>query len=71
MESAEQVSDFAAGMGLTKQMGGVAATDELVALCHIDRDSYVLDVGCDAGPTPATWQGGLAATLSGWISPTA
>lgn len=43
--------DFAAEVGLTKHIGGVAATDALVALCHIDQGSYVLDVGCGAGAT--------------------
>lgn len=43
--------DFAAEVGLTKHIGGVAATETLVALCHIDQDSYILDVGCGAGAT--------------------
>ncbi len=43
--------DFAAEVGLTKHIGGVAATEALVALCHIDQGSYVLDVGCGAGAT--------------------
>ncbi len=43
--------DFAAEVGLTKHIGGVAATEALVALCHIHRNSYVLDVGCGAGAT--------------------
>jgi ubiquinone/menaquinone biosynthesis C-methylase UbiE len=44
--------DFAAEVGLTKHLGGLAATEQLVALCHIDQDTYVLDVGCGAGVTP-------------------
>ena len=44
--------DFAAEVGLTKHIGGVEATDTLVELCRIDRDSYVLDVGCDVSATP-------------------
>ena len=51
MESTEQFFDFAAEVGLTKHLGGVASTDELVALCHIDDRSYVLDVGCGVGAT--------------------
>lgn len=43
--------DFAADVGLTKHIGGVAATEALVGLCHIDQGSYVLDVGCGAGAT--------------------
>lgn len=44
--------DFAAEVGLTKHIGGVEATDSLVELCHVGRDSYVLDVGCGVGATP-------------------
>ncbi len=43
--------DFAAEVGLTKHIGGVAATNALVELCHIGKDSYALDVGCGAGVT--------------------
>jgi ubiquinone/menaquinone biosynthesis C-methylase UbiE len=53
MESAEQFFDFAAEVGFTKHMGGLEATEELVELCHIGEGSYVLDVGCGAGATPA------------------
>jgi SAM-dependent methyltransferase len=38
--------------GVTKHLGGTAATDELVSLCQIDRDAYVLEVGCGTGLTP-------------------
>lgn len=44
--------DFAAEVGLTKHIGGRAATEMLVKLCHIDKGSYVLDVGCGVGVTP-------------------
>ena len=40
-------------LGTTKHMGGLAATRELVERCHISSASYVLDVGCGAGATPA------------------
>jgi arsenite methyltransferase len=53
MESAEQFFDFAAEVGFTKHMGSVHATEELVEMCHIEAGSYVLDVGCGAGATPA------------------
>jgi arsenite methyltransferase len=52
MEHGEHFFDFAAEVGLTKHLGGAGATEELVALCHIDAGSYVLDVGCGAGVTP-------------------
>ena len=44
--------DFAAEVGLTKHIGGVEATETLIKLCHIGRDSYMLDVGCGVGVTP-------------------
>ena len=37
--------------GVTKHMGGPEATDELAALCHVDQDKYVLEVGCGVGIT--------------------
>ncbi len=43
--------ELQASWGLTKHMGGLNATRELIELCHIDRDSYVLDVGCGVGIT--------------------
>ena len=54
MDSKPTFFDFAAEVGLTKHFGGTAATEELAALCHIGADSYVLDVGCGAGVTPAS-----------------
>ncbi len=53
MENVEHFFDFAAEVGLTKHLGGVEATEELVGLCHIEQGEYVLDVGCGAGVTPA------------------
>lgn len=43
--------DLQAEMGFTKHMGGSKATEELIGLCHIyiDKDTYVLDVGCGVG----------------------
>lgn len=38
-------------MGTTKHMGGLDATEELVELCGIGEDTYVLDVGCGVGAT--------------------
>jgi len=52
-EMQEQPSffDFAAEVGLTKHIGGIAATEALIELCHIDTESFVLDVGCGVGAT--------------------
>lgn len=44
--------DFAAEVGLTKHIGGLGATDALIELCRIGKDSYILDVGCGVGATP-------------------
>jgi ubiquinone/menaquinone biosynthesis C-methylase UbiE len=41
--------DFQAQVGITKHMGGFAATDELLALCHIQEAREVLNVGCGIG----------------------
>ena len=38
--------EFAAEVGLTKHIGSIEATEELIDLCHISAKSYVLDVGC-------------------------
>jgi SAM-dependent methyltransferase len=32
-------------------LGGLEATEELIELCHLDKDKYVLDVGCASGKT--------------------
>jgi arsenite methyltransferase len=48
-----ELSYFAlqAYIGTTKHMGGLETTKELIELCHIGKDTYVLDVGCGAGAT--------------------
>ena len=43
--------DLQAEMGNTKHMGGLKATKELIELCRIGKDKYVLDVGCGVGKT--------------------
>lgn len=45
------VFDLQAHLGMTKHLGGFDATEELIELCHIDRGSTVLDVGCGVGAT--------------------
>ena len=39
-------------LDLSKHLGGLKATKELIELCHIDKGKYVLDVGCGVGATP-------------------
>jgi ubiquinone/menaquinone biosynthesis C-methylase UbiE len=41
--------DFQAEVGITKHVGGFAATDELLSLCHIADANEVLNVGCGIG----------------------
>jgi len=43
--------DAQASWGVTKHMGGLDATDELAALCHVVKDKYILEVGCGTGVT--------------------
>jgi len=50
--NAQNFFDYAAYVGLTKHLGGLQATKELVELCHIGADKCILDVGCGAGLTP-------------------
>lgn len=45
--------DMQAAVGITKHMGGSAATDELLSLCHIEDADEVLYVGCGIGIGPA------------------
>jgi arsenite methyltransferase len=37
--------------GATKHMGGLSTTKELVELCGVDENTYVLEVGCGVGAT--------------------
>ncbi|HMN29762.1 MAG TPA: class I SAM-dependent methyltransferase [Caldilineaceae bacterium] len=41
--------DMQAAVGITKHPGGYAASDELLALCHIEQAREVLNVGCGIG----------------------
>jgi len=52
MTEIKTVFDFQAEVGLTKHMGSLPATRELVKLCQILPGYSVLDVGCGAGRTP-------------------
>ena len=46
------VFELQAEVGLTRNIGGLKSTEELVELCRIDESKYVLDVGCGVGITP-------------------
>jgi ubiquinone/menaquinone biosynthesis C-methylase UbiE len=41
--------DMQACVGITKHIGGIQATDELLSLCHIEDAHEVLNVGCGIG----------------------
>jgi SAM-dependent methyltransferase len=45
--------DFQSVVGITKHMGGIGASRELLALCHVDQAREVLEVGCGIGVGPA------------------
>lgn len=47
-----QYLDLQAVIGISKHLGGLKATKELLALCHVDRAREVLDVGCGTGAGP-------------------
>ncbi len=51
MEQQPAFFDFAAEVGLTKHIGGIAATEALIEICHIGSESTILDVGCGVGAT--------------------
>ncbi|MCJ7551350.1 MAG: methyltransferase domain-containing protein, partial [Anaerolineae bacterium] len=44
--------DMLADLGMTKHLGSLAATEDLVKGCRINAASLVLDVGCGVGLTP-------------------
>lgn len=44
--------EILAELGMTRHLGDLEATKELVELCHVDRRKHVLDVGCGIGRTP-------------------
>lgn len=45
--------DMQAEIGISKHQGGLPATRQLLALCHVERAREVLDVGCGIGVGPA------------------
>ena len=45
--------DIQAVAGVTKHVGGYAATDELHRLCHLSEAKEIMEVGCGIGVGPA------------------
>ncbi|MDY7041629.1 MAG: class I SAM-dependent methyltransferase [Chloroflexota bacterium] len=43
--------ELQAYIGTTKHMGGFETTKALIELCHVNQDTYVLEVGCGVGAT--------------------
>jgi len=50
-EISEPYFELQADWGITKHMGGLKTTEELIELCHIEEGKYVLEVGCGVGIT--------------------
>ncbi|MCJ7557155.1 MAG: hypothetical protein MUP90_09630, partial [Gammaproteobacteria bacterium] len=51
LESELSYFELQAYIGTTKHMGGFETTKELIELCHIGKETLVLDVGCGVGAT--------------------
>jgi SAM-dependent methyltransferase len=52
LDDAQHYFEFLANLGLTKHIGSMEATRQLVDLCHIGSGDHVLDVGTGVGATP-------------------
>lgn len=52
LEDARAYFEFLANLGLTKHLGSMEATRQLVELCHVATGDHVLDVGTGVGATP-------------------
>ncbi len=52
MQDQYTMFDFQAEVGFTKHVGGFQASLEMIELCQINTESYVLDIGCGVGATP-------------------
>ncbi|HKJ26416.1 MAG TPA: hypothetical protein VJ965_02160 [Anaerolineales bacterium] len=61
------VFDVQAEVGLTKHLGSLAATEELVKLCHILPGYKVLDVGSGLAEPPSIWLNAMICAWLGWI----
>jgi len=48
-QSEAKFLDMQACVGISKHVGGLDATDELLALCHVESAREVLNVGCGIG----------------------
>jgi len=46
-QSEAKFLDMQAFVGISKHVGGLEATNEILALCHMEAAREVLNVGCD------------------------
>jgi SAM-dependent methyltransferase len=59
-ETKREYFDMLAKLGVTKHVGSLDATNEILELCSLEPGMTVLDVGCGVGHTPkilAQWHG--------------
>jgi len=63
--SAQHFFDFAAQAGITKHLGGLEATDELIQKCQITKGTKILDVGCGVGQTATYIASKIGANVTG------
>lgn len=61
----KDIFDFQAAVGVTKHLGNIDATNELIQKCGISQESYVLDVGCGVGQTAAYLAGCIGCKVMG------
>lgn len=57
--------EMQAALGVSKHMGGLAATRELLKLCHADGAGSLLDVGCGTGAGPVYVAKALGCRVTG------
>jgi len=67
-QSEAKFLDMQACVGISKHVGGLDATDELLALCHVESAREVLNVGCGIGVGATYVARKVGCHVVGWIS---